>query len=326
MQKAVSVIVPFYRVSAFIERCAESLMQQTLQEVEFLFVDDASPDDSKDRLEHVIAKHPGRDVRILTHAANKGLPAARNTGLAEACGEYVYHCDSDDYLEPDMLEKLYRAAKTQDADIAYCDFFITFEKGERYMANPEYSSSTDLLKFGYLCGRMKYNVWNKLVRRSLYVASGIVFPDGHNMGEDMTMIQLAAVAGKVASVPEALYHYVKLNPTAYSNTFSAKNLSDIRYNTDRTLAFLQGQEMPEKEKFLSLFKLNVKLPFLVSGDKMQYRLWKEWFPEADRFALSNPVLPFRTRLLQWAAAKGQFWYVRLYGVIIEKIYYGLRYK
>lgn len=326
MMKSVSVIIPFYNVASFIERCAESLMQQTLEDVEFLFVDDASPDEGRAVLEKVLSRYPERDARILTHPVNKGLAAARNTGLTEARGEYVYHCDSDDYPEPAMLEKLYQAAKAQDADIAYSDFFISFENGERYMSNPFYTTAAEMLRYGFLCGRMKYNVWNKLVRNALYVSSGIRFPEGHNMGEDMTMILLAAAADKVAYVPEALYHYVKMNPTAYSSIFSEKHLTDTRFNTDRTIAFLEGCDLEEKEKFLSFFKLNVKLPFLLSGDQKQYGFWKEWFPEANGFAMANPVLPFRTRLLQWAAAKGQFWYVRLYGFLIDKVFYGIRYK
>ena len=102
----VSVIIPIYKVEAFIERCAATLMEQTLPEVEYIFVDDATSDNSIDVLEEVIARYPQRkgQVRIVHNAENKGLPAARNTGLALATGEYIFHCDSDDYVEPSMLE------------------------------------------------------------------------------------------------------------------------------------------------------------------------------------------------------------------------------
>ena len=132
----VSVISPFFKVAPFIERCAESLLNQTLQDVEFIFVDDASPDESREILEKVIARHPERDVRIVTHAQNKGLPAARNTGLAEASGEFIYHCDSDDWVETDLLEKMVNAAEENGADFVYCDFWMQFEKSARYMVNP----------------------------------------------------------------------------------------------------------------------------------------------------------------------------------------------
>ena len=320
----VSVIIPFFKVAPYIERCATALMEQTLQEVEFLFVDDASPDESRQILEGVLAKYPQRDARIITHPVNKGLPAARNTGLAEAKGEYIYHCDSDDWPEVTMLRKMYDAARAADADIVYCDFYLSFETGERYMKNPAFSTADDLLRKGFLAGSTKYNVWNKIIRRSLYERTGILFPAGHGMGEDMTIIMLATEADKVSYVPEALYHYVKLNMNAFSNTFSQRHLDDIRYNAGRTLACLQEKDIPEHD--IALFKLNIKLPFLLSGNKGQYKLWKEWYPEADRFTMANPNLPFRTRLVQWIAGKRQFWAVSLYSWLVNNVYYGIRYR
>lgn len=320
----VSVIIPFYKVAAYIERCARALMEQTLNDVEFIFVDDASPDESRQLLEGVIAKYLQRDVRIVTHSENKGLPAARNTGMAEAKGEYIYHCDSDDWLEATMLEKMYASAVDNNADIVYCDFFLTFESGERYMKNPAFTTAEELLRKGFMAGSTKYNVWNKLIRKELYDWTGIRFPAGHGMGEDMTVIMLAAEAKNVAYVPEALYHYVKLNANAFSNTFSQRHLDDIQFNSGRTLAFLQERGIPEQD--LALFKLNIKLPFLLSGDREQYKLWQAWYPEADRFAMANPNLPFRTRLVQWLAGKHQFWAVSLYGWMVNKVYYGIRYR
>lgn len=320
----VSVIIPFFKVAPYIERCATALMEQTLQEAEFLFVDDASPDESRKILEGVLANYPQRDARIITHPVNKGLPAARNTGLSEAKGEYIYHCDSDDWPDVTLLEKMFAAAMANDADIVYCDFYLSFETGERYMKNPAFSTADDLLRKGFLAGSAKYNVWNKMIRRSLYEKTGIFFPAGHGMGEDMTVIMLTTEAGKVAYVPEALYHYVKLNMNAFSNTFSQRHLDDIRYNAGRTLACLQEKGIPEQD--IALFKLNIKLPFLLSGDKGQYKLWKEWYPEADRYAMANPNLPFRTRLVQWLAGKHQFWAVGLYGWLVNKVYYRIRYR
>ena len=141
----VSVIIPIYNVSRFIERCACSLMQQTLNEVEYIFVNDATPDNSMELLRGVIARYPARaaQVKIVEHEHNKGLPAARNTGLAAATGEYIFHCDSDDFVEPEMLEHLYNAAKEKDADIVWCDWFLTFARNERYMKQPSFETSME---------------------------------------------------------------------------------------------------------------------------------------------------------------------------------------
>lgn len=322
---SVSVIIPFYKVEPFVERCTRSLLEQTLPEVEFIFVDDASPDGSRAIVERVAAEYE-RDVRILTHAQNRGLPAARNTGLAEAQGEFIFHCDSDDYPEPTMLEEMYRAATEQGADFVYCDFYLDFGTSRRVMVNPSYSDPEQMVKEGFLAGLMKYNVWNKLVRRSLYTDSGLLFPEGHAMGEDMTMILLATHAKRTVYVDKPLYHYMKLNGNAYSNTFSQRHLDDIRFNADRTLAGLSGWDVPDKERYLNFFKLNLKLPFLFSEDRSQFRLWKQWYPEANCFIGQNTHQPRRTRLVQQWAAAGLYPLVRLYVFLINHLYYGIRYR
>lgn len=321
----ISVIIPFYKVVPFVERCTRSLLEQTLEEVEFIFVDDASPDESRSIIERVASEY-SRHVRILTHTQNQGLPAARNTGLAEAKGDFIYHCDSDDYLEPTMLEELYRTAVEQEADIVYCDFYLDFGTSQRVMANPTYTDPVQMVKEGFLAGLMKYNVWNKLVKRSLYEKSNLQFPSGHAMGEDMTMIALATHATRTAHVAKPLYHYVKLNSNAYSNTFSQRHLDDICFNADRTLALLQDWNVPDKERYLFFFKLNIKLPFLFSNERSQYRLWRKWYPEANRYISQNIHQPHRTRLVQQWAAAGLFPLVRLYSYLVNHLFYGIRYR
>ncbi len=324
----VSVIIPIFKVRKFIERCVCSLFEQTLKNVEYIFVNDASPDDSIDILKACIERYPERkgQVRILVHEKNQGLPAARNTGLEMATGEYVFHCDSDDFVEREMLEEMYKAAKEKDADMVYCDFYLSFEKNERYMSNPVYETPEDMFRKGLLGGAMKYNVWNKLVKRSLYTDNNITFPAGHAMGEDMTMIRLAACAKSVAYVPKAFYHYVKLNANAYSATMSERHKVDILFNVNQTVEFLQNKFGNALDKEIAFFKLNTKLPFLITDDKSQYEVWKEWWPEANKYICENKTQAFRTRLVQWLAAKGQFRAVKLYFKVVYKLVYGVIYK
>lgn len=324
----ISVIIPIYKVRNFIEGCVCSLFEQTLKDIEYIFVDDASPDDSIDILMSCIERYPERknQVRVMIHEQNQGLPAARNTGLAVATGEYVFHCDSDDFVEKEMFEEIYKAAEEKDADMVYCDFYLSFEKNERYMSCPSYETASDMLKFGLLGGNMKYNVWNKLVRRSLYTDNSITFPAGHAMGEDMTMIKLAACANCVAYVPKAFYHYVKLNANAYSATMSERHKIDIRFNVGQTVDFLQNKFGDAFEKEIAFFKLNTKLPFLITDDETQYEVWKEWWPEANKYICDNKAQAFRTRLVQWFAAKGQFWVVKLYFMVVYKLVYGVIYR
>ena len=312
----VSIIIPVYKVESFIGRCARSLMEQTLTDVEYIFVDDASPDGSIGVLRQVLAGYPERSsqVRILTHPENKGLPAARNTGFAVAQGEYIFHCDSDDFVEPDMLEQLYCKATETDADIVWCDWWLSFAKNERYMKQPAYPTAIEALK-GMLSGVMKFNVWNKLIRRSLYVESGVTFPAGYGMGEDMTIMRLFARASKVAYLPKAFYHYVQQNSGAFCKTFSKKHLSDVQHNAFVVTEDLKNLFGNALDMELAFFKLDVKFPFLISDDSAKYKLWKEWYPEANKYIMCNKRLSFRSRCVQWLAWKNQFWAVWLLSLI-----------
>lgn len=324
----VSVIIPVFKVAEFVERCACSLFDQTLADVEYIFVDDASPDNSVEILKTCIERYPERQghVKILTHDQNRGLPAARNTGLAVATGEYVFHCDSDDFVEKYMLEEMYRAATERDADVVYCDFYLSFKSSERCLSNPTYESAEDMLKFGLLSGKMKYNVWNKLVRRTVYTDNDIWFPVGHAMGEDMTMIKLVACAKKVAHVPKAFYHYVKLNSNAYSATMSDRHKEDIRFNVDHVIEFLENKFGSRFDKEIAFFKLNAKLPFLMTENEEEYAVWQIWWPESNRFIWENKQQPLRTKLIQCFAMNGRFTLVKLYYRLVYKFIYGIIYK
>lgn len=322
----VSVIVPVYGVGKFVEHCAVSLMEQTLDGIECIFVDDCTPDNSVDIIRDVISRYPDRDARLVSHSENRGLPAARNTGLELATGRYVFHCDGDDWIEPNMLERLYEVAESSQADMVYCDFYLSYENSERYMPNLCFESGESLLRQGFLSGAIKYNVWNKLVKRSLYTDNGIIFPDGHSMGEDMTMIRLAACAERVKYFPEALYHYVQTNAAAFSKTQSPKQLEDVQYNVEETISFLRGKFGDRLEDDIRNFKLSIKFPFLISDSREQYKLWEEWYPEANGNVLKNRSISFRSRFLQWMASKHLWTGVRLYHLIVYKIVYRLLYR
>lgn len=323
----ISIIVPIYKVEQFIERCATTLMEQTLREVEYIFVDDATPDNSIKILEDVLARYSHRkdQIHIVHHTENKGLPAARNTGLALATGEYIFHCDSDDYVEPSMLEEMYNTAKAQDADIVWCDWYLTFAQNERYMKQPSYDSALEALK-AMLSGAMKYNVWNKLVRRSLYTDNDIVFPAGYGMGEDMTMMRLFVNANRVTYLPKAFYHYLKLNTGAFSQTYSERHLQELKHNVSCISDYMQAKYGNALEKELAFFKLEAKFPFLISDDFKKYKLWQEWYPEANSYILQNENVSPRSRWLQWCAWKGQWWIIWLHYQLVIRVVYGIIYR
>lgn len=323
----VSVIVPIYKVRNFIAHCTHSLMSQTLEDVEYIFVDDCSPDDSVDILKDVLKQYPHRQkqVKLIVHKVNQGLPAARNSGLKAATGEYIFHCDSDDFVEIDMLEQMYAAAKQHDADIVWSDWYLSYTCKERYMKQPSFNSSEDALK-AMLSGVMKYNVWNKLVRHPLYTDNSITFPAGYGMGEDMTMLMLFAYAKRVYYLPKAFYHYVKLNANAFSQTYSERHIRELKYNTERIIQFLTKRYGETLEKEIAFFKLDVKYPFLISTQRKHYDIWRAWYREAHPYLALNNHLSFRAYMVQWLAAKNMFAFVWLYNQMAYRFLYNLLYK
>lgn len=321
----VSVIIPVYNVESFIERCMRSLMEQTLQDVEFIVVDDCSPDNSISIARQIAGNYPERQITFMAHEVNKGLPTARNTGLAIAKGEYIFHCDSDDFLNSEALEQMYIAAQENDADIVWTDWFLTFEKSERYMKQPCYETPLEAIK-GMLSGAMKYNVWNKLVRRSLYTLNNITFPDGYGMGEDMVIIRLFSCAKRITYISNAFYHYVKLNNWAFSQTYSERHIAELKHNTQETLVYLKAKYASELEQEYEFFKLDVKYPFLITDKWEKYRLWKTWYPEANQYILMNKNVSIRRRIIQFLANKRQYWLVFLHYKLVNKFIYGIMYR
>ena len=322
----VSVIVPIFGVEKFIKKCVETLMEQTLQEVEYIFVNDATPDGSINVLKEAIGHYPHRlpHVRIIEHKVNKGLPAARNTGLSYATGEYVLHCDSDDYLELDALEKLYNAAIKHCADIAFGDFVEVYHEKERYRGQSSFDTPHDAIRA--MLKRGGFNVWNKLVRRFIYVENNISFPDGYTMGEDLTMIMLYACSTKIIHVPYPVYHYLRLNPAAATKGLTREKQAMLNHNVYRLEQFLRKKFGNEFEYEINCLKLNSKWLFLVAdSDLKKYRMWNEWFPEANGSIWRKDV-SFRMRLLEWAAKEKQYWIIWLHYWIVIRLCYKLMHK
>lgn len=319
----VSVIVPIYKVRDFIARCADSLLGQTLQNIEYIFVNDCTPDDSMDILARIINTYPDRKrwITILNHDVNKGLPTARNTGLSVAIGKYIYHCDSDDFLEKNMLEILVLSAEEKEADFVWSDWYMTFETNERYMKEPPADFPSEVL-FNMLSGIMKYNVWNKLIKRCVYEQSGLRFPDGYGMGEDMTIIKLLPHVKKVAYVNEALYHYVRINTSAFTSTYSPIHLESLQYNVRHTVEYLKANTNVSEAE-IAFFHQCVKLPFIISSNRSDYKIWRNLYPDSNRYIWENVNISLRTRMLQWCAYKELYGIVKMYNWMLNNIYYRL---
>lgn len=217
----VSIIVPVYGVERYIERCAVSLFEQTYKDVEYIFVNDATPDQSIEVLRTVMELYPERAkaVKIVEHPHNKGLSAARNTGVDNATGEYVWHVDSDDYVATDAVEKLIEAAERNNADIVICDINVVTSKGiytEKIIYNDKVDYIRRLLQHTQKCAH-----WNKFYRKSLLDTTGIRSDEQIRMAEDYAVTpRLLYCAKRVAMLHEPLYFYETTNQSSYVHNLS----------------------------------------------------------------------------------------------------------
>lgn len=324
----ISVIIPVYGIEQYIERCARSLFEQTLNKgVEYIFIDDASRDRSIDTLKSVVAEYPElvNNIKIVHHIRNKGLPAARNTGLENATGEYVMHVDGDDYLENDALEVLYNTARNNDADVVWCSYYIAFDNKKRIIRQPLFNTPQDAVR-GMLRGTMKYNVWNKFCRKALYKENGIIFPEGQSMGEDLTMIMVFLHARKCACVDRVLYNYVQ-NPGQMTANYTEEKLESLRFNCNMISNYIDQNFADDGyQKEYSALKQLMKWPFLLDGKVSSYRRWHEWFPESNDFIWQTKGVNMRIKFVEWCAAKHLFPIIWLHYILVIKIYYGIVYK
>jgi glycosyltransferase involved in cell wall biosynthesis len=210
----VSIIIPVYNVEQYIERCIRSLFEQTFAELEFVFVNDSTPDNSIKILEKVIDEYPERKdhVIIIHHENNRGVAAARNSGLNKARGEYFLQVDSDDWAETTMVEELYSRAVEFNSDIVWADFYVDFpaRAGNSILKKQNVPEKTNQCINEILAGFLHAGLWNKLIKRNICSKGSISFPERVNMCEDLVFIILCLLhAERIQYINKAFYHYVQ---------------------------------------------------------------------------------------------------------------------
>lgn len=218
-QPAVSVIVPIYKADNTLLRCLDSLKAQTFQNFEVLMIDDGSPD----RCGEIIDVYAEQDARFKAfHKENGGVSSARQFGIDHAQGEYTIHADPDDWVEPTMLEDLYRKAKEDDVDMVICDYYINTKGKDTYVnQRPTSLDCNRLLQELFI--RLHGSCWNKLIRRNLFIEFNVTFPLGLSFCEDLYVICALLLNGcRVGYVRQAYYHYERNNNNSLSRRYSEK--------------------------------------------------------------------------------------------------------
>ncbi len=299
----VSVIIPVYGVEKYIERCAHTLFQQTLDDIEYIFIDDCSPDNSIPVLKRILAEYPNRTNQVVIHRMqkNSGQAKVREWGMKNASGDYIIHCDSDDWIDLNMYEEMYTLAIDSESDIVYCDYIIEggLNDKKRYYRKVNGLSKDELME-RLLTTSSLNSLWSALVRRTLI--DKISFPQG-NQSEDKTMlIQLVWYADKVIGIDKAFYHYVD-NPTSITNAVSPEKIelraSQIFSNVDLILSFLQKENIMHRYKrFLCAYLFNAKsIYFILLSEPKFYSMWKLKYKEFTKYYLFDPYIHWKVKIV-----------------------------
>ena len=196
----VSVIVPVYNVEKHLRKCLDSLLAQTLEEIEIIAVDDGSTDSSAD----ILKEYEGKSAKLKSVGKeNGGLSDARNCGLSYATGEYVGYVDSDDYVDPDMFLAMYEKASERGSDIVECNLHHTYADFEDTEIMAKYYKSEELLCHG------RHVAWNKIYRRAWLLDTGVQFPVGLIYEDVSFFSKLTPYIRKYDYVDIAPIHYVQ---------------------------------------------------------------------------------------------------------------------
>ena len=248
MTPAVSILVPVYNVSNYIERCAQSLFQQTFENIEYVFVNDCTPDDSIEKLQKVIEQYPNRKpfIKIVHHEKNRGLAATRNTAIDNSSGKYIQHIDSDDYIELDMVETMYNKAEEEQADIVVCDFVIEYADKKEFCSDFVPKNQKDYF-FSIISYKSYVCLWNKLIIKKLYELPDCRSVEGLNISEDKQVsTRLYYYAKKIVKVNKTLYHYERANVNSITSSKTTMHYENIILFYQLLEDFLKEKGLYEK--------------------------------------------------------------------------------
>lgn len=320
---SVSILVPIYGVEKYIERCAISLFEQTYDEIEYVFVDDCTKDKSIDVLKSVLEKYPARasQVKIVRHAENRGLAAARNTALDNATGDYLMHVDGDDYLELNAVKLLVDCALKANADIVACDSFSVYSNKKLRVVYDMPQDKREYIQ-SLLEKKISPCIWGKLFSTKFVRTSGVRSIEGLNHGEDYaTVPRLVYYANQIVHLPVPLYNYVQYNTGAYTKNITQKSVDSMVW-ADSVLEefFLQRKEGESYRQVLMITKLRTKVNLLKRGNKALFKNIIALYP--DITSKYRHLLSIKDRVLLCLIEKGFYqlglWYIRI-GLSISKI-------
>lgn len=253
----VSILVPVYNVEKYIEKCVRSILGQTYTNLEYVFVDDGSSDSSISILNKVIDEYPDlkRKIVIIHHPQNKGIVAARNTAISACHGDYVFHVDSDDWIEPNAVEVLVEGLQDTNADIVYTTGYYKLGKELSKIYCHGWSVNKKILLTNLLQENATICLWSKLIKKSLYTDNDIISDEQGSFYEDYQALScLIYYSQAIVCVDAFIYHYNRLNPSSFVSNL-ARSVDLQRQGVvsiQAVCSFFHGKER-QYEEYVKIF-------------------------------------------------------------------------
>ena len=300
MNYKISVIIPVYNVEKYIEKCLHTLFQQTLSEIEYIFVNDCSNDRSMEVLFKVIELYPLRKphVKIINHKINKGVAAARTSAMKVMTGEYMAHCDADDWIDSDAYERMYVIAKLEDADMVTCKYYN--EPNHADVKGTAFSGSAmnNLRK-----GQYTYGLWDKIIRSSIIKDNSIYPFEGINYNEDLNVIvRTLCYSKKVIGMEAPFYHHLmdregSICTNNYVHSVFTHSVPCMK-RLDKWLdEFGKNHKRPEiTSKLTNPLKFWMKVGFYVNGD---IKTWRNLWPECRLHVFKVKSMSLKEKILMF---------------------------
>ena len=292
----ISIIVPVYNTKAYLHRCVESILAQTYPDYEVLLVDDGSTDGSGAFCDNYAVRDPR--FRVI-HKPNGGLTSARNAGLAEARGEWIAHVDSDDYLDPTMLEQLLAKAVEQDADVVTAEFKFVTDGAETAYRTFDWGSENDKTQaLNLFINSVWTTVWGSIAKRSLYTEHHLQSPPSVSYCEDFhLMVRLCYFARKVAHVCLPLYYYWQHGCFIMHN-LSKKTEADEQWVYQDIVRFFREQGVYPQYRRSMCWRMLKGTQELVLSHKT-WRQFRETLPEKKHYIMDCPYINPKLKFNMW---------------------------
>ncbi|MBQ9658604.1 MAG: glycosyltransferase [Clostridia bacterium] len=234
----VSIIVPAYNVEKYIEKCIETLLNQTLQEIEIIIVNDGSTDNTREKIIPYVEKYPQK-INFL-EKPNGGLSDARNYAIPYAKGEYIGFIDSDDYVELNMFEEMYNKAKLENSDMVECDFIWEYPNKSIIDTGKIYQTKKQAILYARVVA------WNKIIKKEIIENSNIRFPKGLRYEDVEFFYKILPQLNKISFVKIPMVHYIQ-RENSIANTQN-KRVQEIFTIWDNVIHFYKEHEIYQEYK------------------------------------------------------------------------------